>query len=831
MKKGFVNEIVLSVIAVSIIVVGFLAVREINNSTVTIEQAIENRGVKFGAPISNVFRNLFPEANITYDLGSSTRQWRTGYIHNASTTLLSLGVIAGCLEADSTGLATSTGSACGSGTGSGFSTTSADYWVQGTKSPFTVASIQSTSTATSTFAGGIRVTGGVAASTFLESGLVVASSTFTLGSTDYTVLDGNGLTISGTTLAVGAGTCITANANDVAVTTNCTDATTLDSIDSGSFLRSDASDNYTSGTLTFDSGTVLSVAGSLFVTAAGTSTTAQNTRFATTSVNFLETGFFRATSTATSTITGGLTARTINTVSATSTLTGLVIGSSGLQVGGLDCTGLANSGKLTTDSAGNVICGGDISGAGSSIGGSKWATSSDDTTAIYPNSALKVGIGSTSPWTMLGVSGSASFGSTTVSTLVSTSTTATSSFAGPLSITGTANQYMLGLIASGDIGDSAANVQNGALIVDNTNNTYTPGLYVSSGQAGVPSNPLAIFRSTSGSYNQGLLWLLGDSTNTGGAAFGLRVQDANPDIEFVESDQTAPVGRFEIDGNNDLLRFNGRNPANDSFDVIMHLQRPADGGRLCLTEPEGFSDCDSATGRLGIVGTSTFPYLTVSSSTAATHIGNILTILRTPSRNGFTGIGTTSPYARLGVSGEIVAANFTGTTTASSTFAGGVSATRLHASTASSTLNGISLSGGCFNDGSGCVNHRRFERTMNISNATTTDDLLRFQIYVDSAMTIDKIVSTYTCSNSCTSAMQYDLMHGTNLNSGTALTTQDLVTTSSTTMQSSCESGCDRTINWNDNTLAAGEAIWFDPNAASTTQITNFMITIIGKYQ
>jgi len=46
-------------------------------------------------------------------------------------------------------------------------------------------------------------------------------------------------------LAVGAGTCITVNANDVAVTSNCVDSTTLDSVDSGSFLRSDVDDNLT----------------------------------------------------------------------------------------------------------------------------------------------------------------------------------------------------------------------------------------------------------------------------------------------------------------------------------------------------------------------------------------------------------------------------------------------------------------------------------------------------------------------------------------------------------------------------------------------------------
>ncbi len=89
------------------------------------------------------------------------------------------------------------------------------------------------------------------------------SSTLGLNSQYFTTLTGAGLTINAGSLDVGAGSCITVNANDVAVTANCVDATTLDSIDSGSFLRSDTSDSYTSGTLTFDAGTTLDVDGTL----------------------------------------------------------------------------------------------------------------------------------------------------------------------------------------------------------------------------------------------------------------------------------------------------------------------------------------------------------------------------------------------------------------------------------------------------------------------------------------------------------------------------------------------------------------------------------------
>lgn len=62
---------------------------------------------------------------------------------------------------------------------------------------------------------------------------------------------------------------------------------------------------------------------------------------------------------------------------------------------------------------------------------------------------------------------------------------------------------------------------------------------------------------------------------------------------------------------------------------------------------------------------------------------------------GLVGIGTTSPYSTLSVVGQVVAANYVGTTTATSTLGGGLSATRL-LTTATSTIAGINLNAGCY---------------------------------------------------------------------------------------------------------------------------------------
>lgn len=91
----------------------------------------------------------------------------------------------GALTTDSAGNVVCSADDSGAGGDGQFSTTSANHWVQSIKDPLTAASYQATSTATSTYAGGQRVTGGVTANygefATLRATNTVATSTFSGG--------------------------------------------------------------------------------------------------------------------------------------------------------------------------------------------------------------------------------------------------------------------------------------------------------------------------------------------------------------------------------------------------------------------------------------------------------------------------------------------------------------------------------------------------------------------------------------------------------------------------------------------------------------------------
>jgi hypothetical protein len=93
--------------------------------------------------------------------------------------------------------------------------------------------------------------------------------------------------------------------------------------------------------------------------------------------------------------------------------------------------------------------------------------------------------------------------------------------------------------------------------------------------------------ATNPEYNQPALRIK-QAGQRGGAA-SIRIDDPNPDIEFVETGLTGPdpgAGKYEIAVQADRLQINGRKADNTGFETIVVFQRLAAGGNIGIGFPE-----------------------------------------------------------------------------------------------------------------------------------------------------------------------------------------------------------------------------------------------------
>ena len=106
-----------------------------------------------------------------------------------------------------------------------------------------------------------------------------------------------------------------------------------------------------------------------------------------------------------------------------------------------------------------------------------------------------------------------------------------------------------------------------------------PTIAITSNEGALES-PSAVLEvtATNPEYNQPALRIK-QASKRGGAA-SIRIDDPNPDIEFVETDQAPPAGKYEIAVQSDKLQINGRNINDNGFETIVVFQRLAAGGNI-----------------------------------------------------------------------------------------------------------------------------------------------------------------------------------------------------------------------------------------------------------
>ena len=105
---------------------------------------------------------------------------------------------------------------------------------------------------------------------------------------------------------------------------------------------------------------------------------------------------------------------------------------------------------------------------------------------------------------------------------------------------------------------------------------------------GALESPSAVLEvsATNTEYNQPALRIK-QASRRGGAA-SIRIDDPNPDIELIETDQVPPAGKYEIAVQSDKLQINGRNANDDGFETVVVFQRLAAGGNMGIRTTSQF---------------------------------------------------------------------------------------------------------------------------------------------------------------------------------------------------------------------------------------------------
>lgn len=113
--------------------------------------------------------------------------------------------------------------------------------------------------------------------------------------------------------------------------------------------------------------------------------------------------------------------------------------------------------------------------------------------------------------------------------------------------------------------------------------------------------------ATNPEYNQPVLRIK-QAGQRGGAA-SIRIDDPNPDIEFVETGLTGgdpSAGKFEIAVQADRLQINGRKADNTGFETIVVFQRLGAGGNIGFRATKN-KDFGGGQGAIAIANASVVP--------------------------------------------------------------------------------------------------------------------------------------------------------------------------------------------------------------------------------
>jgi hypothetical protein len=127
----------------------------------------------------------------------------------------------------------------------------------------------------------------------------------------------------------------------------------------------------------------------------------------------------------------------------------------------------------------------------------------------------------------------------------------------------------------------------GALNLDNTKNNRE-GLTLSTNAGASATGSLMLLNVENPAWNKEILRIIIKSTTSRGL---IRLDSPAPEIEYVETDQTAPAGKFETRVNEGYFQINSRQADDQGFEKDIKVVSLRDGGGLAVMLGDKFPPC------------------------------------------------------------------------------------------------------------------------------------------------------------------------------------------------------------------------------------------------
>ena len=126
-------------------------------------------------------------------------------------------------------------------------------------------------------------------------------------------------------------------------------------------------------------------------------------------------------------------------------------------------------------------------------------------------------------------------------------------------------------------GSNPSGPENGIIHIDNSNNTGH-ALTIYSNLGASADGSLVRIRAENTTFDKPALWI--ENLSDSGSGSGIRLDGPRPEIEFYETDQIAPAGKFELRVNSDKFQIGTRNAGDTAFEHPFTFYRWENGGRF-----------------------------------------------------------------------------------------------------------------------------------------------------------------------------------------------------------------------------------------------------------